>query len=322
MSITGLGSAIEYAEETAAYGTDLAKTKSIPFISESFSYVPGFATGTAIRFNNSLPQSADVIRTNRVIEGDLVVPLYTLGHLEWLKSCYEDYVFATATPNTHTYLIGQTGATHPAISADVFVGGVTAQESKNVTGIIVNGYSVSAAAEDDAPIEVTYSCIAKDLVFTDADTAVGVEIAANEQMNWSNLTISLAASECVSAFSMDVTIPKSRRWCLGNTTTNQPDREGRASVTGTLDMYFDDWNEADDMVAGTERPLVITATGDVTPAHTFVWTNNIHFTGGTAMVDGEDRIVVSMNWEALSSTANDQDASGHTLVVSNTEATL
>ena len=78
----------------------------------------------------------------------------------------------------------------------------------------------------------------------------------------------------------------------------------------------------DHMVLGSTQTLTITAAGLAFTAEQYVWTNEIHWTDGTAVVDGEDRLMVTMEWEALSTTANDQDVSGHQLVVSNLEATL
>ncbi len=329
MSISGLGSVVEFAPEAsypthAALPTGLTKTKSIPFNSESFDYVPGRAYGKAVRYNNALPQSDDVTLTNRVVTGSLELPLYNSGTLEWLESVYEDYTFAAATPNTHTYLIGAQGATHPSISADVIIGGTTTQEAKRLDGIIANGYSVSFSAESDEPHEISFDCLARDMEFDPTLTAAGVELTNLEQFNWAGTTITLGgAGESVVGVTMDVSIPKIPRWALGVVTTDQPDRSGRASVTGTIEMYFDNWDEAADMVAGTEQALVITAAGLAFPTESYVWTQNIHFLdGGSVMVDSEDRLTATLNWEALSSTANDQDASGHQLVVSNLEVTL
>ena len=326
VTINGLGSVIEIAEETT-YGTQVAKTVSVPFTSESLEVTPMFSESPAIRYDNVLSVESDVILTHFEAGGSIEFPLWDKGLERWMKGVYGDYTFGAGTPNTHTYLFGAQGVEHDSICADVFMGGTTTAPSKNVSGIVPVGYTVSGAVGDSAPLALSIDTLAREVTFTASDTAVGVEVATLEAFTWAGVDIALGGSTppdpCLQGFSMTVAVPKERKFCMGSQYTDKPDRGGRAEVSGTLTFYFEDWDEANDLIQGTTQSLVITA-GEVSAStnHQWQWTNNILFTGGVASLDSEDRVTVDMNWKGLSSTANDQDASGHQLVISSTTATV
>ena len=325
MTVNGSGSVLEIAREST-YGTDVTKTTSVPFVSEGFELTPGFAKSAGMRNGNSMLVDDDIRRTSKTVEGEVTFDLYDKGLLEWFHSVYgsDGYTFGAGSPNTHTFLVGAQSASHDSLCADLFVGGNTSVLEKKITGIIANGYSVSAAAGDDTPIQISFSCSGQDVAGDTAQTAAGVEVSGLESFTWAGVTVTLNSVSCVQGFSMDVAVPKEPRWCLGSTTQQKPDRSGMATVTGTVDLFFSDWTEYNEMVAGTTSALNITAAeiGAASTNHQYAWTNNIYFTGGTPTVDSPERVEVTMNWEAVGTTPGDQDASAHQLVVSSTDATL
>lgn len=294
---SGLNAQFGMVEE-GTYGTYVAPTRFLDFVSESFSYEVQRVESSAIRAGTRVMRSEDWQPGNKVVSGDIEFELWNKSFgllLQGMMGGSASTTTGTGGLYTHEWTPGDLTSATYQVGVPNVTGGVTPW---SFTGVLVNEWELSAAVGD--PVKVRTSVVAQDSTTSEsletASYASGVELLT---FVGASLTVS-GNSTCVRSLSIQGNNGlNADRFCLGRTTTKEPLEGSMREYTGSFEAEFEDLTLYNLYVNGTEASLVATFAGVTNSTHQLVVTANVRFDGERPAVGGTDIVMNPMSFKVV-----------------------
>ena len=307
----GLGSAISLCKEST-WGTASAGTyRLLPFISESLSLDKGFISSKTLKGGTVLPVTASWRTGNTNVAGDTGFELLDRG----MGTLWEGMLGGASvgapsggnTPITYT-----PAAALPSFTVDVGFGGTSSVVRKRYTGAKIDNWELACVQDELATLGLSW--VAEDETLATGQTLSGSYPTSYRPFAGVDIAVSLnsVSPTCVKSvtFKGANNLAADER-CLGTASIKEPVRNGFGSITGTVQVTFQDLTEYNLFVAATAIPLVVTLTSVAGGSVTTTITTSIRLDGSTPKVSGPERILQDLPFTCTSTT----DALAFTCVV-------
>lgn len=313
MPVSGFGSGWAFAKETV-YGTPVATTKALPFLSESLTLQKNWVTSNTLKGGNYLPTTSSSRQGSRVGGGDVQLLMYTHGTAALTEAMLGQIATTGAGPYVHT---ATTAATLPSYSMQVTYGATTSTMKKAVEGAKCDSWEIAVAVGENVTLGTSW--IYEDEIMSTAGSLAGTYPASTSVYNandFGTLTVN-GVAYCVTNLTVSGNNNlKGDSFCIGQTTIANPTAQ-RREITGTVTIKLDQTNLAlyNAWIAGTNMPIVATATQGAS-----VFTINApgaYLLGGTPVVSGEDELTVDLPYEIR---ASGVDSAAFSLVTTNSDS--
>lgn len=294
---TGLVAQLGFVKESV-YGTYVAPTRFIDFVTESLKLDIARVESKAIRSGQRVQRSDDWRPGAKTVSGDIEFELWnkSFGLLfELMIGGSATTVTATGGVSTHTYTPGDLGSATFQVGVPNVTGGVVAL---SYTGMMCDAWELASSINDPVKVKVSLKGQAEDQGqgLASASYATGVEL-----LTFVGGGITIAGT----------TVPVSKislkgknglnagRFFLGSQNMSQPLEADMREYTGDLEAEFTDLTAYNRFVSGTEAALVLTFAGVANPTHKLVITCNARFDGDTPTVKSTDLIPQTLKYKLV-----------------------
>lgn len=313
--ISGLGSSWALAKEaTATYGTLAAPTRAVPILSEDLKLNKENVVAKTLKGGNYILQSNSWRRGGQTGGGPVQTLLWQSGAALLWEAMLGTSATTGAGPYTHTASLAPT---LPSYSIDVTLGGTTSTFlRKTILGAKVDTWQLKAALKQPVTLGQSWVYQSETIV---AGAIRGTIPANQKPFSFTDVAISGGASltGCVE----DITINGNNnlikdQFCLGQSSINEPIRNGFADISGTMSVILDGTATNYGLyTAGNELSLVLTLTG-TSPAVTTI-TMNVRIDGTTPAANTDGELKATVPFTVLAPTT---DASAFTVVTTNSDS--
>ena len=314
---TALAAQVGLVKEVT-YGTYVAPTRFIEFVSESMKQEIDRVESKAIRANSRVMRSDDWASGTKGVSGDVELELWNKSFgliFELMIGGSAVTTTATGSMYTHTFTPGDlASATIQAGVPDI--GGTVRPFS--YTGCMVNEWELSSTVGDPVMVKLGVVGQAETTAqsLASASYATGLElltfVGGNLSIAGTGVPVNKVTLKGNNGLATD-------RYFLGSANRSQPLEADLREYSGDFEAEFTDLTAYNRYVNGTEAALVLTFAGVANPTHKLVVTCNVRFDGETPTVGGTGIVTQPMSFKAVASST---DASALTLAYSTPDATV
>jgi len=251
-----------FAEETV-YGTRVAPTRFLEFVSEGISRQENFRASAGLRKGYKVQRSANQSAVNKGANGPITLDLGLNGFSMILKHLFGKAPVITGVgPYVHTFTLGD----GVGLSLTTQIG-----KPGSVVPIVVQPHDFYGCKITDGTISQALDQYAQLQLGVDANQDVTNQTlatasypAAQELLHDGQLAITVngaAFNPRSASFKIDRNLNLSRYFTRSSTLKKEPLWQGPSPVTGSLEGEFEDWTTYGLFTANTILPIVFTWTG-------------------------------------------------------------
>ena len=259
---TILDSQVGFAEEST-YGTRVAPTRFLEFVSEGIARTENYRTSAGLRKGQKVQRSGNQSAINKGANGPLVMDLGLNGFSMILKHLFGKAPVITGSgPYLHTFTLGDglglsltTQIGKPGSASPIVVQPHDFQGCKITDGTISQALDAYAQLQlgIDAQQDVTNQTLAT------ASYPAAQELLHDGQLS---ITVNSTAFNPMSAsFKIDRNLNLARYFTRSSTLKKEPLWQGLSPVSGNLDGEFEDFTTYGLFTGNTIVPIVFTWTG-------------------------------------------------------------
>jgi len=262
MTATIVDNQIGFAEETT-YGTRVAPTRFLEFVSEGIARQENFRTSAGLRKGRKVLRSVNQSALNKGAAGPIVMDLGLNGFSMILKHLFGKAPVITGTgPYIHTFTlsdgtglslttqIGKPGSASPIVI-----------QPHDFYGCKITDGTISQALDAYAQLQLG---IDANQDVTNQTLATASYPAAQEFIHDGELSItvnSTAFNPKGASCKIDRNLDLGRYFARSSTLKKEPLVQGLSPVTGSFEGEFEDWTTYNLFTANTIVPIVFTWTG-------------------------------------------------------------